>query len=102
MTRREKYKVVVKVVSQKGNCGYNHKVGDEWIIGDDMQDWTISSTTPKGICLYAFQSLLPAIFILMFGGNFPWESNPDVITNVACFDSQNPVTFRLERIKNSQ
>ena len=81
--------VVAKVVSQKGTCGAEHKVGDEWVIG---------SKTPQGICLSAFNALFPSVRVLRFGGAFPWESDPDV-TTVACPDAANPVVFELRRLR---
>ena len=85
----ESYDVVTKVVSQKGTCGAEHKVGDQWVIG---------SKTPEGICLSAFNALFPFLRVLRFGGSFPWETNPDV-TTVACPDAQNPVVFELRRLR---
>ena len=85
----ESYDVAVKIISQKGTCAAEHKVGDEWVIG---------SKTPAGICLSAFNVLLPNARVLRFGGSFPWESNPDV-TTVACPDAANPVVFELRRIR---
>ncbi len=87
----EQYKIIVKVVSQKGTCEAkptSHKVGDEWVIEGDH--------VPAGMCMYAFNSLFPFITSLTFGGTFPWEPNPD-ITTVACPDAQNPVVFELKR-----
>ena len=85
----ESYEVAVKVVSQKGTCAAQHKVGDEWVIG---------SKTPGGICLGAFNVLLPSARVLTFGGVFPWETDPDV-TTVACPDPENPVVFELRRLQ---
>ena len=85
----EMYEVVAKVISQKGTCGAEHKVGDEWVIG---------SKTPEGICLSAFDALLSSARVLMFGGAFPWEIDPDV-TAVACPDAANPVVFELRRLR---
>ena len=85
----ERCEVVAKVVSQKGFCGAGHKVGDEWLIGNK---------TPDGICLSAFQALLPNARVLMFGGAFPWDSDPDVNT-VACPDAANPVVLELRRVR---
>lgn len=84
----ERYEVLVKVVSQKGTCVQEHKVGDEWVIG---------RKTPEGICLSAFDALFPNARVLMFGGVFPWETDPDVST-VACPDAKNPVVFELRRL----
>lgn len=83
------YDVKVKVISQKGTCGAGHKVGDEW---------TISGKTPEGICLSAFNALIPSLRVLMFGGSFPWSDDPDTAT-AACPDAANPVVFELKRVR---
>ncbi len=83
------YDVVARVVSQEGTCGTGHKVGDEWVIG---------ALTPEGICLSAFNVILSAARVLMFGGSFPWSSDPDTDT-VACPDAANPVVFELRRVR---
>ncbi len=85
----ESYDVAVKVISQKGTCAAKHKAGDEWVI---------DSKTPEGICLTAFNVLLPNARVLRFGGSFPWENDTD-ITTVACPDAQNPVVFELRRLQ---
>ncbi len=85
----ERYDVALKVVSQKGTCGAEHKVGDEWVIG---------RKTPEGMCLSAFNTLLPYTRVLMFGGALPWETDPDV-TTAACPDAKNPVVFELKRLR---
>ena len=86
----ESYKVRVKVISQKGSCEMGHRVGDQWVV---------DYKTPEGICIFAFSSLLPSLTPLMFGGSFPWESDPDA-TTVACPDAQNPVVFELRRLRD--
>jgi len=85
----ERYEVAIKVISQKGTCNYEHKVGEEWVL---------NTKTPEGICLAAFSSLLPNARVLMFGGSFPWEPDPDVST-IACPDAENPVVFELKRVR---
>ena len=85
----DRYDVLVKVISQKGTCTAGHKVGDEWVIG---------SKTPEGICLAGFHSLIPNARVLMFGGTFPWATDPDVIT-VACPDAESPLVFELRRLR---
>ena len=88
----DKYDVKVKVVSQKGTCTIDHKVGDEFVI---------SRTTPDGICLSAFNAFFPNLRVLMFGGIFPWSEDPDAAT-VACPDAVNPVVFQLRRITTEE
>ncbi|MCK4368758.1 MAG: TIGR04076 family protein [Dehalococcoidales bacterium] len=83
-------KVRIKVVSQKGTCEAGHKVGDEWVI---------DGKTPEGLCLGAFNNLPPSLQVLMYGGSFPWEKDPDV-TTIACPDAQNPVVFELRRLRD--
>lgn len=85
----ERYDVQVKVVSQKGTCNAEHKVGNEWVIRQH---------TPPGICLSAFNTLYPNARALMFGGTLPWSENPDTAT-VACPDAENPVVFELRRLR---
>ena len=84
----ERYKISIRVVSQKGECALEHKVGDQWVV---------DRKTPEGICLTAFNTLFPRLQVLMFDGAFPWEDDPDV-TMVACPDAANPVVFELRRL----
>ena len=85
----ELYKVSIRVVSQKGTCAHEHKVGDLWVT---------NGKTPEGICLSAFDALFPSLWVLMCGGTFPWEDDPDM-TTVACPDATNPVVFELRRLR---
>ena len=94
----ERYEVAIKVVSQQGTCVAHHKVGDEWVITSEKTPSGIAEKTPEGICIYAFDAMYPFAQVLMFGGAFPWESNPDV-ARVACPDGDNPVIFELRRVK---
>ena len=79
--------VIAKVISQEGTCGAEHRVGDEFIIGQK---------TPPGMCSWAFCTLFPFAEVLQFGGSFPWEEDPNKAT-VACPDPANPVVFELRR-----
>ncbi|MFP3898509.1 MAG: TIGR04076 family protein [Dehalococcoidia bacterium] len=79
--------VIAKVISQKGTCTAQHKVGDEFPIGQE---------TPAGLCSWAFYTLFPFAQVLQFSGSFPWEQDPNKAT-VACPDAENPVVFELRR-----
>ena len=83
----EMHEVTIKVVSQQGHCAAGHRVGDEW---------RFTGATPGGICFSAFNSILPAAQVLMFGGSYPWAT-AEGTTTVACPDAQNPVVFELRR-----
>ena len=50
----ERSKVSIRVVSQKRTCANEHKVSDPWVV---------ENKTPEGICLSAFNSLLPSLLI---------------------------------------
>lgn len=84
------YKIVVRVVSVKGECSFNHKAGDEIVFDGE---------TVKGrVCLSALYSFLPKVFALRYGAEFPWlEDDKDVATH-ACPDAQNPVVFEIRRV----
>jgi uncharacterized repeat protein (TIGR04076 family) len=79
--------VIAKVISRKGTCDAEHKVGDEFVIGEQ---------TPPDLCSWAFHSLFPCAQVLRFGGSFPWEQDPNK-TTVACPDPENAVVFELRR-----
>ena len=86
----DRYDVAIKVISQNGYCANGHKVGDEWVIKDDV--------TTGGICLEAFHALFPQLWTLIFNGSFPWSDDLDTV-QVTCPDGKNPVTFELRRLK---
>ncbi|HEX79327.1 MAG TPA: TIGR04076 family protein [Dehalococcoidia bacterium] len=80
-------RIVARVISQKGTCEADHKIGDEFIIGQ---------STPPGMCSWAFQAIFPFAEVLQFGGSFTWEKDKDKAT-VACPDPDNPVVFELRK-----
>ncbi len=86
MARR--YDVRITLVSQQGTCPNGHHPGDEWLV---------ARTTPAGLCLGAFGSLLPYLTTLRFGGSFPWEKQEGAGT-FCCPDPKVVNVFRLERI----
>ncbi len=48
------------------------------------------------ICRWAYNSMLPFIAVLEFGGSLPWEPDPERAL-VACPDPHNVVVFELIR-----
>lgn len=88
MAEMETHEVIAKVISQKGTCAANHRVGDEFPIGDK---------TPPNMCTWAFCTVFPFASVLQFGGSLPWEEDADK-TTVACPDAANPVVFELKRL----
>ena len=80
--------IIARVISQKGTCEAGHRVGDEFVIGQE---------TPNGMCSWAFYALFPFAEVLRFGGAFPWEADKSKAT-VACPDPDNPVVFELRQV----
>jgi len=82
--------VEVTIKSQKGKCGFGHRVGDKIVF---------DGKSVKGdICYSALIVLLPKVFAMRYDANFPWAENKNVILN-ACPDGENPVVFEIRRIK---
>lgn len=82
--------IEVSVKSQKGKCSFGHKAGDKVIF---------DGKSVKGqICYSALIVLLPKVFAMLYGAEFPWAENKDVIYN-ACPDGDNPVVFEIRRVQ---
>ena len=82
--------IEVTVKSQKGTCAFGHKVGDKIVF---------DGKSVKGdICYSALMVLLPKVYAMRYGSEFPWAEDKDVIFN-ACPDAENPVVFKIRRIR---
>ena len=86
------YVIKLKVIKQEGHCASGHKVGDE--IEINYNDNSIKGK----MCLHALYSILPKVFAMAYGAEFPWLENTDVSTH-ACPDYKNPVVFEVRREK---
>ncbi len=84
------YTVVARVIRQEGHCAAGHKVGDE-VVFDGL-------TVRGQICISALYSILPKVFAMRYGAQFPWLEDPDVATH-ACPDAWNPVVFEIRRVR---
>jgi uncharacterized repeat protein (TIGR04076 family) len=85
------YKIIAKVVSQEGNCGFGYKVGDEV---------TFDGETIQGrICMSALYSFIPKIYAMRYGATFPWLKENQDAAQHACPDAANPVVFEIRRVK---
>lgn len=80
--------IKITLVSQLRKCPAGHKVGDEFVVGRH---------TPAGMCLGAFNALLPYITTLRWGGSFPWEKAGDQGT-FCCPDPKVVNVFKVERL----
>jgi len=84
------YVVVCRVLSVTGQCSFGHQQGDEIVFdGETMQG---------RICLHALYSMLPKVFAMRYGAQFPWlEGEHSHASTHACPDAQNPVVFEVRR-----
>jgi len=88
--------IEVTVKSVTGACPYNHKAGDR-IYFDGK---TIRSTSAQGgICYNALMVLLPKIYALQYGAEFPWEAKDGGVVTMTCGDDESPVFFEIRKIK---
>jgi uncharacterized repeat protein (TIGR04076 family) len=82
--------VEVCVKNQKGTCAFGHRVGDRIVF---------DGKSVKGkICYSALVVLLPKVYAMRYGAEFPWAEDKDSICNV-CPDAENPVVFEIKRTK---
>lgn len=87
------YRVEATVISQKGKCEFNHKVGDRVVFdGKGIQGC---------MCWSALYSMMPKINAMLFGARFPWTKDPDIATH-ACPDGYNPVIFELKKYPSNR
>ena len=86
----ENYNVIVRLVGKgfDNPCDNGHKVGDEWIFGNN---------TPVNMCPSAYRDIYTSILVLMYGGQLPWQSDPDVVTEY-CPDWNVQNQFEIRRI----
>jgi uncharacterized repeat protein (TIGR04076 family) len=83
----KQYDLVIKLVSNQRSCPSGHKVGDEWLWQDQ---------TPSGLCWAAYNAIFPFAIVLKYGGTFPWQQDPDVIT-ASCPDHEVVNVFEIRR-----
>jgi len=84
------FDIEVTVKSVKGTCHFGCKPGDKIYF---------NGKTIKGNVFYsALMAILPKVYAMQYGAEFPWAKNKDTIHNV-CPDPENPVLFEIKRIR---
>ena len=89
------YDIRLKVIKQEGHCVAGHEIGDEVLISFERNE------IDGKICLHALYSILPKIFAMAYGAEFPWLKDRDVSTH-ACPDAYNPVVYEVRRIRTEK
>jgi uncharacterized repeat protein (TIGR04076 family) len=84
---KKQYEVTIKLVRNNAPCHFGHKIGDEWVF---------DNRTPAGMCSSAYNAVYPMALVLLTGGSFPWQQDPDVMT-VACPDPEVNNIFEIRR-----
>ena len=84
---KKQYDVVIKLVKNQKPCNVGHKIGDEWVF---------SYKTPEGLCSLAYNAIYPFVMVMKYGGMFPWQTDPDVIT-ASCPDFEVVNVFEIRR-----
>jgi len=86
------YKVIAKISELRsepsGNPCSMYQLGTEFDLSKPEER--------SKICRWAFNSMMPFIAVLEFGGALPWEPDPERAF-VACPDPHNVVVFELIR-----
>lgn len=77
----------VKEIQGTGTCSFGHTVGQTIKYPEEVHK----------LCSWGFYALFPAIQVLLFGGTFYYEPNPDR-TYIACADPYNEVVFEVFRV----
>lgn len=84
------YRMEAIITGVKGDCSAGHKVGDTF---------EVSCHNPDGLCGFFYCSIFPSLSTFQFGGSLPWWEG-DVV-ELACPDSDNLVTIRVERFERN-
>ena len=73
MTKSKFPKVTAEIVkiTGRGKCTFGHKVGEKF-------EFTEMGCN-RPICIYALESLLPAVITLLHGGKFPWKKRKGAV-----------------------
>ena len=84
------YDITLKLIGKgnTGDCSAGHNVGDEWKLG---------YFTPENLCPAAYRVIVNYASVLQYGGQFPWQENPDVIT-LSCPDPNVLNQFEIRRV----
>ena len=88
MTTIHKVKVTVDSVT-KGKCPRGFKESDSWMIQDNK--------TPGGMCAMSYHTFVPLIEAFMFGGEFPYGDNKDVVY-MRCPDSKRELVYEIRKL----
>ena len=83
-------KAIVLTSASEG-CRVRHPVGQSWLL----------RSVPPGICSFAFNTMFPAYWTLLFGGSDPHESDADQM-HVTCQAAGCGAQFLVQRISDEE
>jgi uncharacterized repeat protein (TIGR04076 family) len=85
------YRVEVRVIDQRGQCDFGHRVGDVAKLDGYGLDGKI--------CWHSLCSMMYKVHGFLYGANYPWLEDKDVAKH-PCPDFKNPVLYEIRRFKN--
>jgi uncharacterized repeat protein (TIGR04076 family) len=82
---------------EKAVCSFGHTVGESFLFDQYGCD--------KNLCVYALETLLPAVNILLHGGKFPWKDGQQKIYwgcphPGSMYEGLGQVIFQLEVVED--
>ena len=83
------YAVKGIIISQKGHCDVNHRVG---------QEFDFTGENCPAMCGSFFHDIFPMARAMKYGADIDWLENKNV-ARAACPDQANPVVIELRRGK---
>ncbi len=97
MANSETHALEIRIVSAQGECGAGHKLGDVFVIPGGTEQFHCS-----GLCIHALASMFPKLFMMRYGGNFPWRrESPETVEHL-CPDRANPHVFEIRRVPGGE
>ncbi|MDH4140490.1 MAG: TIGR04076 family protein [Coriobacteriia bacterium] len=81
-------RVEIEDILVGGECPMGLEVGRAWTVADGH--------VPEGMCASAWNSIMPFVTALRFGGTFPWSGEKEI--RLTCPDAANPVVFHARVI----
>ena len=86
-----KFEIRVARILEGGECPAGYQAGDTWI-----HEYEGPPLTIPNFCAWAFHEMVPCLFVLAYGGRFPWEDAGRA--TMCCSDSKNPAVFEIRRL----
>jgi len=85
----KRVRITVVETAHGGKCPMGYKLGDEFEV--------VTAVIPTGMCMWAWQAMMPYITALRLEGKILFSDKPDEI-EICCPDNRERVVFRLKAL----